>query len=154
MDIKTKIQNLLPYSPPFLFVDGIDSISEDGVEGHYTFRKDEYFYAGHFVDKPITPGVILIETMAQIGLVPLGIYLTKSHQITQNTACVFTSSQVEFLEIVRPGEKVRVRSEKKYFRMNKLKCKVVMTDSLKRTVCKGELAGIMMRKPLIIDNGK
>ena len=37
-------------------------------KGYYTFKNDEYFYQGHFKDNPITPGVILTEVMAQIGV--------------------------------------------------------------------------------------
>ena len=81
---KSEIINKLPYQKPFLFVDGIDTISEDGVTGHYKFKKDETFYKGHFKDNPITPGVILTECMAQIGLVCLGIYLLKD-ELSQST---------------------------------------------------------------------
>ena len=65
----------LPYSKPFLFVDEITSITENGVVGHYTFDENLDFYKGHFKNNPVTPGVILTEVMAQIGLVCLGIYL-------------------------------------------------------------------------------
>ncbi len=75
---------LLPYQKPFLFVDGIDAISEEGVTGHYTFNKDEFFYKGHFKNNPITPGVILTECMAQIGLVCLGIYLLQDELKTSS----------------------------------------------------------------------
>ena len=67
----------MPYQAPFLFVDELISLSEHGVEGFYTFKKDEYFYQGHFKNNPITPGVILTEVMAQIGVVCLGIYLLR-----------------------------------------------------------------------------
>ena len=67
--------DLLPYQDPFLFVDEIDVISENAVTGSYTFKEDAFFYEGHFKNNPITPGVILTECMAQIGLVCLGIYL-------------------------------------------------------------------------------
>ena len=73
-----KIISLLPYQKPFLFVDGIDEISETAVQGYYTFKKHESFYKGHFKNNPITPGVILTECMAQIGLVCLGIFLLRS----------------------------------------------------------------------------
>ena len=59
-----KIIQLLPYQTPFLFVEELTSLSENGVEGFYTFKEDEYFYQGHFKDNPITPGVILTEVMA------------------------------------------------------------------------------------------
>ena len=70
-----QIINSLPYTRPFKFVDKLLTISENGVEGEYTFTENEYFYEGHFINNPVTPGVILTECMAQIGVVCLGIYL-------------------------------------------------------------------------------
>ena len=52
-----------------MFVDELISLSEHDAEGFYTFKKDEYFYQGHFKNNPIIPGVILTEVMAQIGVV-------------------------------------------------------------------------------------
>ena len=72
-----KIIQLLPYQAPFLFVYELISLSEHDAKGFYTFKKDEYFYQGHFKNNPITPGVILTEVMAQIGVVCLGIYLLR-----------------------------------------------------------------------------
>ncbi len=77
MDLLKTIVQQLPYSRPFLFVDELTSVNENGSEGFYTFREDEYFYQGHFKNHPVTPGVILTECMAQIGLVCLGIYLVQ-----------------------------------------------------------------------------
>ncbi|MFT4645695.1 MAG: 3-hydroxyacyl-[acyl-carrier-protein] dehydratase, partial [Planctomycetota bacterium] len=42
----------LPYSKPFLFVDEIISINENGVEGHFTFDENLDFYKGHFEHYP------------------------------------------------------------------------------------------------------
>ncbi len=67
-----EILEKLPYSTPFLFVDDLVSVDENGVTGTFTFKEDLDFYKGHFKNNPITPGVILTETMAQIGLVCLG----------------------------------------------------------------------------------
>ena len=77
MTIKTFqwIVNKLPYSEPFLFVDEILNVGEKSSEGIYTFKPDAAFYKGHFKDNPVTPGVLLTECCAQIGLVSLGIYL-------------------------------------------------------------------------------
>ncbi|MDI1303260.1 MAG: hydroxymyristoyl-ACP dehydratase, partial [bacterium] len=72
---KEEIISKLPYSKPFLFVDEIINVNENGVEGSYTFNETLDFYKGHFKDNPVTPGVILTEVMAQIGLVCLGIFL-------------------------------------------------------------------------------
>ena len=119
-------------------------ISENGVEGYYTFKNEENFYQGHFKDNPITPGVILTEVMAQIGLVCLGIYLLKEKFCeTKKTQIALTSSEVDFLLPVRPKERVKVVSEKIYFRFNKLKCKVQLFNEKNELVCKGNISGML-----------
>jgi len=72
---ETQILEALPYTEPFLFVDGITAITDTHIEGHYFFKKESLFYKGHFKDFPVTPGVLITECMAQIGLVCLGIKL-------------------------------------------------------------------------------
>ena len=138
----SEILKKLPYSTPFLFVDDLVSVDENGVTGSFTFKKDLDFYNGHFKDNPITPGVILIETMAQIGLVCLGIFLV-GNDLTEETQIGLTLTEIEFLKPVFPGEKVTVISEKIYFRFNKLKCKVKMINEKSEIVCEGIIAGII-----------
>jgi 3-hydroxyacyl-[acyl-carrier-protein] dehydratase len=137
-----EIISKLPYSKPFLFVDEITSISENGVEGTYTFDSNSDFYKGHFKNNPLTPGVILTETMAQIGVVCLGIYLLNS-DLNSETKIALTSSEIEFLKPVFPSEKVMVISEKIYLRFGKLKCKVRMINNDGIEVCRGTIAGII-----------
>src|SRR3970282_2969175 len=96
----------LPYSKPFLFVDEIIRIDENGVEGDYTFDENSDFYKGHFKDFPVTPGVILTEVMAQIGVVCLGIYLL-TDTFNKNMSIALTSNEIAFLKPVFPNEKVR-----------------------------------------------
>ncbi|WP_028871981.1 3-hydroxyacyl-ACP dehydratase FabZ family protein [Psychroserpens burtonensis] len=139
-----QIISLLPYQQPFLFVDELTRMSSEGITGHYTFRKDSYFYEGHFKNNPITPGVILTECMAQIGLVCLGIYILKDQLSEDNQPQVaLTSSQVHFFLPVLPGEKVTVVSEKEVFRFNKLKCKVKMLNEKNELVCRGQISGML-----------
>jgi 3-hydroxyacyl-[acyl-carrier-protein] dehydratase len=135
----------LPYSKPFLFVDEIIHIDENGVEGNYTFDETSDFYKGHFKDYPVTPGVILTEVMAQIGLVCLGIYLLND-TFSKNTSIALTSTEIEFLKPVFPNEKVIVISEKIYFRFGKLKCKVIMKNEKGEVVCTGIIAGMIVSK--------
>jgi len=139
------IKSCLPQTEPFLFVDEFTKIDERGAFGHYTFREDEYFYQGHFPDHPITPGVILIEVMAQIGLMGLGIFLTKPYEQKEPFRVAFSSSQVDFLKPVYPGQQVWVQSEKIYFRFGKLKCKVQMKDTNDEILCQGELSGMVLK---------
>ena len=138
-----EIISRLPYSKPFLFVDEIIHIDENGVEGTYTFDENLDFYKGHFKDNPITPGVILTETMAQIGLVCLGIFLLNDNFSTKSSIAL-TSTDMEFLKAVYPKEKVTVISEKIYFRFGKLKCKVIMKNEKQEVVCSGTIAGMIV----------
>ncbi len=142
---KEGIISKLPYSKPFLFVDELVRIDENGVEGTYTFDENLDFYKGHFKDNPITPGVILTEVMAQIGLVCLGIFLLDD-SFNKRTSIALTSTEIEFLKPVFPNEKVIVISEKIYFRFGKLKCKVKMINEKEEDVCMGTIAGMVVFK--------
>ena len=139
----SEIIALLPYQKPFLFVDGIDEISGESITGHYTFKKEEFFYEGHFKNNPITPGVILTECMAQIGLVCLGIYLLKEELESYNPKIALTSNQIDFYLPVLPEEKVTVVSEKEVFRFNKLKCKVKLLNEKGELVARGIISGML-----------
>lgn len=144
MELKD-IRAQLPYSKPFLFVDELLHVDENGIVGTYTFAENLEFYKGHFKNNPITPGVILTETMAQIGLVSLGIFLLQNEP-TEEAVIVFTSADIQFLKPVYPKEKVTVTSRKIFFRFGKLKCDVVMKNETGQEVCKGILAGIITSK--------
>jgi len=138
------IIKLLPYQPPFLFVDKLTSISEDYVQGSYTLKENEYFYKGHFKNAPMTPGVILIEVMAQIGVVCLGIYLLKDTLTKKyGPQIALTSSHVDFFIPVQPGEKVKVESRREYFRFKKLKCKVMLYNAEGKLACRGVISGMI-----------
>ncbi|NML41964.1 beta-hydroxyacyl-ACP dehydratase [Chitinophaga sp. G-6-1-13] len=137
----TTILEKLPYGEPFLFVDTLEYIDEQKVTGSFTFRPNMDCYKGHFSGYPVTPGVLLTEVMAQIGLVCLGIYLTGG---PEGMTFGLTSTNVEFMRPVMPGEKVTVTSEKIYFRFGKLKCRVVMTNVQGEEVSSGEIAGMII----------
>jgi len=141
------ILSLLPYTQPFLFVDEILNIDENGVTGIYRFKEDAFFYKGHFKNHPVTPGVILTECMAQIGVVCLGIYLLSEEKKEEGdkkiTQIAMSSSEADFYLPVYPGEEVKVVSKKKYFRFNKLKCETEMYNSEGKLVCRGTIAGMI-----------
>jgi 3-hydroxyacyl-[acyl-carrier-protein] dehydratase len=138
------ILDQLPYKSSFRFVDEIAYLDSDKVIGHYTLKKDAFFYEDHFVGNPVTPGAILTEIMAQIGLVVLGIYLAKPAPDAPLIP-VFTSIEVAFLKMALPGEKLTVTSKKDYFRFDKLKCHVEMQDVSGALIAKGVFAGIIKK---------
>lgn len=138
------IISFLPYQEPFLFVDEITEVSNNGIKGHYTFKKEANFYEGHFKNNPVTPGVILTECMAQIGLVCLGIYMLKDQLADHiNPQIALTSSQADFYLPVFPSEKVTVISEKEVFRFNKLKCNVKLLNAKDELVCRAKISGMI-----------
>lgn len=140
----TEIIQMLPYQHPFLFVDKLTMISDKGITGQCTFPADAFFYQGHFKGHPVTPGVILTECMAQIGVVCLGINLMKESLSAEfRPQIALTSSQVDFFLPVFPGETVTVVSEKEVFRFNKLKCAVQLFNSKKELVCRGRISGMI-----------
>jgi len=143
---KEKIISLLPYSAPFLFVDDISEVDEYGIKGSYTFKREEYFYQGHFKNNPITPGVILTEVMAQLGLVAFGIYLIgKNIDGDQALQFAMVENHINFYIPVLPATKVIVESKKVYFRFGKLKCKVSLKNTNGDLICDGFISGMIIK---------
>ena len=144
-----EILDQLPYKSSYLFVDNISFLNEDEVIGDYTLKKDAFFYEDHFAGNPVTPGSVIIEIMAQIGLVILGIYLITRAPGELNVAGdsgsfpLLSSTDVSFCKIVLPGEKVIVISKKQYFRFGKLKCYVEMRNTSKEIIAKGIFSGFI-----------
>ena len=125
-------------------MDELTKITDNGVTGNYTFKESEYFYRGHFKDYPVTPGVILTEVMAQIGVVCLGIYLLREKFLDlKKPKIALTSHNIDFFLPVKPKQRVNVVSEKIYFRFNKLKCKVQLFNEKNQLVCKGDISGML-----------
>ncbi len=137
------IKDILPYGSDFLFVDDILFVDENSIKGTYTFNKNLTFYQHHFIENPVTPGVILTECAAQISLACLGIYLLGKTYDYSNFKFGMSSSNIEYIKPVFPGEKVTVIAEKLYFRFNKLKCTFKMLNENTDVVCSGEIAGMM-----------
>jgi 3-hydroxyacyl-[acyl-carrier-protein] dehydratase len=142
-----ELLTLVPQQAPFRFLDEITELSAERITGRYTFRRDEGFYAGHFPDMPITPGAILLETMAQTGVVALGIFL-KAQEVDRDELrrwrSIFTDAQVEFRDIVLPGETVVCRARRIFWRRNKLRSEVEMTRN-GALVATATLAGMGVR---------
>ncbi len=141
--VEQNILECMPYEAPFRFIDEILDISDDHIIGTYTFKPDEFFYRGHFPGNPVTPGVILTECMAQIGLVALGIHLYQATpELMKSLKVFFTNNQINYYRAVLPNEKVTVRSTKIYFRLKSLKCEVMMENESGDMVAKGVMAGM------------
>jgi 3-hydroxyacyl-[acyl-carrier-protein] dehydratase len=96
----------------------------------------------------VTPGVILVEAMAQTGVVAFGLYLVmaqgrEAELKSGNLTTLFTVIEnMEFTGMVKPGERVIIRGEKVYFRKGNLKAKVSMERENGEPVASGVMAGM------------
>ncbi|MBN1650190.1 MAG: bifunctional UDP-3-O-[3-hydroxymyristoyl] N-acetylglucosamine deacetylase/3-hydroxyacyl-ACP dehydratase [Bacteroidales bacterium] len=95
------IMKLLPHRPPFLLVDRILQISENGVIGSKNVTMNESFFIGHFPEEPVMPGVLQIEAMAQTG----GILVLSTVPDPENYLTYFMKiDNVKFRNKVVPGD--------------------------------------------------
>ena len=137
----------LPHRPPFRFIDEIVELDDAHVVARQRFSEDAFFYEGHFPGQPVTPGVILVEAMAQAGVAALGLYLVGAEgSRLDGLSLRLCEAEVEFLGSVWPGDEVTIVGHKRYFRRGKLRAGVEMIDAGGRTVCAGELAGIALTR--------
>ena len=104
---------LLPHRPPFLFVDTLVAADETGAIGEYTYTEEKNdFFKGHFPGNPIVPGVVLVESMAQVA--GAGIVARGALAATPGKEAVFILASVEsarFRKPVRPGDKMTTVAE-------------------------------------------
>ena len=100
---REEIKNILPHREPMLLLD--DVTENDGVAiGHYKVRGDEFFLKGHFPEKPVVPGVILCEILAQSACVLM------KEAMQEGKLPVYTGlDRVKFRSSVVPGDVVEAR---------------------------------------------
>jgi 3-hydroxyacyl-[acyl-carrier-protein] dehydratase len=143
-----QVLDLIPQQDPFRFIDEILEVDDDHIVGTYRFRPEADFYRGHFPGNPVTPGVILIEALAQVGIVALGIFLLarESEDEVTKTMTLFTDTNVEFAGIVNPGDRVTITAEKVFFRRRKLRSSAEMKLDDGTIVCSGTVSGMGIPK--------
>ncbi len=108
MDIR-EIQKVLPHRYPFLLVDRIVEL-EPGkrIVGLKNVTMNEPWFAGHFPDYPIMPGVLIVEAMAQTG----GVLLLRDVPDRDQKVVLFTGiEEAKFRHPVRPGDQLRLELE-------------------------------------------
>jgi 3-hydroxyacyl-[acyl-carrier-protein] dehydratase len=116
---RNEIETLIPHRPPFLWIDRVEEL-EPGVRCVAVKFVDPAnpIFPGHFPAKPILPGVLLIEAMAQTAGVMLGSAAHRSADksaATQNNggvALLAAVNRFKFLKPVMPGQELRVETRK------------------------------------------
>ena len=111
---KEKIKSILPHREPFLFIDEIIGI--DGTQKVVAVKyinKNESFFQGHFPDKPVMPGVLIIEAMAQASII---LYSIDKPEIAKAHPDYYLGKvKAEFLSPVYPGDKLTIETNKVKF---------------------------------------
>jgi len=136
---------MVPQQEPFRFIDEILELDPEHIVAAYRFRPEADFYRGHFPGQPITPGALLIETMAQAAVVALGIFLVSIEESSDDLdklVTLFTDANVEFSGAVNPGDRVTVHGTKVFFRRRKLRSRAEMRLADGSVVCSGTLSGM------------
>ena len=100
-----EIKKLIPHRDPFLFIEECTIIQKGKIgESFRTFDVAEYFFAGHFPDNPIVPGVVIVEAMAQTAGVVVSDSLVKS----DGQSVLFMSiNKAKFRKPVLPNYKIK-----------------------------------------------
>jgi len=103
-----QIKNVLPHRPPFLLVDKIISITQTTVIGVKNVTVNEPYFIGHFPSQPVMPGVLIVESMAQVG----GLLVLGTVPDPENYLTFFLKiDKVKFRRMVVPGDTLVIRME-------------------------------------------
>jgi beta-hydroxyacyl-ACP dehydratase FabZ len=99
------IREILPHRYPFLLVDRIEELEAERVVGIKNVTANEPFFAGHFPDYPVMPGVLIIEAMAQVA----GVLVLSGIQDRKNKLVLLAGVDgAKFRKPVRPGDQLRM----------------------------------------------
>jgi len=98
---RNKIKEILPHRDPFLFIDEIREISDDSIIGVKYVNVEEDYFKGHFPAEAVMPGVLQLETMAQIG----GVLILNTVPDPENYLAFFMKiDNAKFKKKVTPGD--------------------------------------------------
>jgi beta-hydroxyacyl-ACP dehydratase FabZ len=99
------IREILPHRYPFLLVDRIEELDAERVVGIKNVTVNEPFFAGHFPDYPVMPGVLIIEAMAQVA----GVMVLSGIPDRRNKLVLLAGVDgAKFRKPVRPGDQLRM----------------------------------------------
>ncbi len=102
-----QIKEIIPHRDPFLLLDEIIELDTFKAIGIKHVTPNEFYFKGHFPGKPVVPGVILVESLAQVGAV-----IILSHEKYKGKIAYFTGiKNAKFRKSVLPGDTVYLHCE-------------------------------------------
>jgi 3-hydroxyacyl-[acyl-carrier-protein] dehydratase len=132
LDIKALLE-LLPHRYPFLLVDRVlELIPMDRVRAYKNLTFNESFFQGHFPGAPVMPGVLIIEAMAQAGIVLVARSLSGSYDISDRLYLFTGIEKARFRRPVRPGDRLDLECSNLRHRINlwKMDCRAYVDGQL------------------------
>ena len=111
---RSEIETMIPHRPPFLWIDRVEEL-DPGVRcvAVKFVNPADPIFAGHFPAKPILPGVLLIEAVAQTAGVMLGSAAPRDAAGTgARVALLAAVNRFKFLKPVTPGQELRIETKK------------------------------------------
>lgn len=138
------VLGLMPHGLRYLFLDEILEVDRTHISARYRFRENEFFYQGHFPDRAVTPGTVLLEAMCQCGITAHSYYLLAMElgiEIARRYRVIFTNAEVEWFELVAPGSCVTIHSELLAWRLRRIQARVKVLSETNTLIAKSILAG-------------
>ncbi len=102
-----EICRTIPHRPPFLFIDEILEVRQEGVTCRRTIRAEEPQFEGHYPGNPIMPGVLLCEACFQTGAIYLARQIEKDgSSLNEVTPVLARIGDARFKQMVKPGDEI------------------------------------------------
>ena len=102
-----EIKQILPHRYPFLLVDRVTEITDNKITGYKNVTVNEPYFQGHFPEKPVMPGVLIVEALAQVGAVAV-----LSLEENKGKLAFFGGiDKAKFRRQVVPGDRLKLETE-------------------------------------------